>query len=267
MNAETYYRDHWLEVDPERLEAYEAMFRWRPEMAPLLAPAGICEGQTVVDYGCGPGMLSLELAQRVGESGRVHAVDINDLFLERAEQHADDEKLRERIAFHRIEKDRLPLPGDCVDRVVCKNVLEYVDDPVETLRDFGRVLRPGGRVHAIDSDWGMLAVEPIEPERLARIFAAASIAYKTPLIGRKLYGLMRSAGFEEVRVAVVTGPDTKGRAAPILLNMAKYARESERLPGVEIDEFVRDVENAIESGSYLLVLPQFLVTAVAPAAS
>ena len=44
MQAETYYRDHWLEVAPERLEAYEKMFRWRPEMAPLLAPAEIAEG-------------------------------------------------------------------------------------------------------------------------------------------------------------------------------------------------------------------------------
>ena len=263
MKAETYYRDHWLEVDPDRVEAYEAMFRWRPEMAPLLAPAEINEGQTVVDYGCGPGMLSLELAQRVGARGRVHAVDINGLFLKRAELHADGEKLRERIEFHLIEKDRLPLEDESVDCVVCKNVLEYVDDPVETLRDFRRVLRPGGRVHAIDSDWGMLAVEPIGPERLARIFDAASIAYKTPLIGRKLYGLMRSAGFGEVRVAVRAGPDTSGRAAAILLNMAQYARASDRLPVTEIKDFVRDVKGAVEAGTYLLVLPQFLVTALA----
>lgn len=36
MNPETYYRDHWLEVDPERLDDYEEMFRWRPRMEPLL---------------------------------------------------------------------------------------------------------------------------------------------------------------------------------------------------------------------------------------
>ena len=263
MKAETYYRDHWLDVDPERIDAYEAMFRWRPEMAPLLDPAEIAEGQTVIDYGCGPGMLSLELARRVGPDGRVHAVDINDLFLRRAEQHADEEELRERIEFHLIEEDRLPQGDDGVDCVVCKNVLEYVDDPVETLRDFGRVLRPGGRVHAIDSDWGMLAVEPIGPERLARIFDAASIAYRTPLIGRKLYGFMGSAGFDDVRVRVVAGPDTAGHAAPILLNMAKYARESGKLPVTEIEDFVRDVKDAVEAGTYLLVLPQFLVTAVA----
>ncbi|MCP5071032.1 MAG: methyltransferase domain-containing protein [bacterium] len=267
MKAETYYRDHWLDIDPDRIEVYEEMFRWRPEMAPLLAPAEISEGQTVVDYGCGPGMLSLELAQRVGPSGHVHAVDINDLFLERAELHADGEALRERIGFHRIEEDRLPLEDSSVDRVICKNVLEYVDDPEETLRDFRRVLRPGGRVHAIDSDWGMLVVEPIEPERLARIFGAASMAYKTPLIGRKLFGCMRSAGFDDVKVKVLVGPDTKGRAAAIPLNMAKYARESGQIPESEIDQFAQDIKDAVEAGTYMLVLPQFLVTAIAPESS
>lgn len=260
MRAETYYRDHWLEVDPERVEAYEGMFRWRPEMAPLLAPAEIGKGQAVVDYGCGPGMLSLELARQVGPQGHVHAVDINQMFLDRAAEHAENEGLRDRISFHRIEKDVLPLPDASVDRIVCKNVLEYVDEPVSTLRDFRRTLRSGGLVHAMDSDWGMLVVEPIGPERLARIFEAASIAYRTPLIGRKLHGLMGEAGFAAVRVAVLTGPDTKGHAAPILLNMAKYARESQRLDPAEIDRFVEDVKSAIEEGTYLLVLPQFLVT-------
>ncbi len=143
-------------------------------------------------------------------------------------------------------------------------MLEYVDEPVSTLRDFRRVLRAGGRVHATDSDWGMLVVEPIGRERLGSVFDAASIAYRTPLIGRKLYGLMRMAGFGDVRVGVLTGPDTKGRAAPILLNMAKYARESQRLDAAEIDRFVEDVKSAIEEETYLLVLPQFLVTGSLP---
>lgn len=263
MNPETYYRDHWLEVDPKRLEAYEQMFRWRPEMAPLLAPAEIEEGHVVVDYGCGPGMLSLELARRVSPKGCVHAVDINALFLERAAKNAQAEGVAERIRFHRIDGDRLPLGDASVDRVICKNVLEYVDDPVETLRDFRRTLRPGGRVHATDSDWGMLAVEPLGPERLAEVFEAASVAYHTPLIGRKLFGFMRGAGLRDVRVQVLASVDTRGHAAPVLLNMAKYARESGRLAEATIERFVSDVKAAIEAETYLLVLPQFLVTGVA----
>lgn len=260
MSAETYYRDHWLDIDPERVEGYEEMFRWRPEMAALLAPAEIEPGQTVVDYGCGPGMLSIELARRVGDRGRVHGVDINAMFLERAAKNAAAEDLGDRIAFHRIESTELPLEDASVDRIICKNVLEYVDDIGATFLEFRRALKPGGCVHAIDSDWGMLVVEPIGADQLAQIFSAASIAYKTPLVGRQLYGLMRTAGYQNVRVKMVAGPDTKGYAAPILFNMAKYARDSGRIEEATIAAFIDDVRTAIDAGTYMLVLPQFLVT-------
>lgn len=260
MNPDTYYRDHWLEIDPERIEAYEEMFRWRPQMAPLLEPAEIAAGQRVVDFGCGPGMLTLELARRVGPQGHVHAVDLNEDFLARTRENVRREGMAERVSLHRATDDRLPLEDASVDRVVCKNVLEYVDDVLLTLRDFRRALAPGGRVHAIDSDWGMLVVEPIGPERVAQLFAAASVAYRTPLIGRKLYGLMRDAGFSEVHVRVNTGADTRGHFSPILFNMASYARSSGSLDETTIDTLLEDLKRALHDGSYLLVLPQFVVT-------
>ncbi len=259
MNSDTYYRDHWLEIDPQRMEEFEEMFRWRPRMEPLLAPAEITPGLRVVDFGCGPGMLTLELARRVGSTGHVHAVDLNPDFLERTRQNAASHGLAELVSLHRAS-DRLPLEDASVDRVICKNVLEYVDDAVLTLADFRRALAPGGRVHAIDSDWGLLAVEPLGPERVAELFAAASMAYRTPLIGRKLYGLMRAAGFEKVRVEVVAGADTRGTLSPILFSMARYARVSGKLEASVIDALLDDLKRSLTEGTYLLVLPQFVVT-------
>ena len=263
MNEETYYRDHWLEIEPERIAAYEQMFQWRPQMEPMIAAAELAGGQTVVDYGCGPGSLSLELARRVGPEGHIHAVDLNADLLSRARQHARDEGLDKRMSFHRIERDGVPLPDASVDRVLCKNVLEYVDDVAATLADFRRVLRPGGLVHAIDSDWGMLLVEPLGPEPIAELFEAARIAYRTPLIGRRLYGLLGAAGFRDVRVEIRAAADTQGLFSPVVLNMAQYARASGRMDAARIDELVAGVQRAIEDGTYLMVLPQFLVTGTA----
>jgi ubiquinone/menaquinone biosynthesis C-methylase UbiE len=263
MSEQTYYRDHWLEVEPERLEAYERLFAWRPEMAPLLAPAALDAGQTVLDYGCGPGRLALELARRVGEGGRVHALDINAAFVERTRELAGAEGLAGVIDARQFDGRRIPLDDASVDRVVCKNVLEYVDDLSATLAEVRRVLRPGGLAHAIDSDWGMLVVEPLGPEAIAELFEAARSAYRTPLIGRELYGAFRAAGFGGVTVRVLTGADTTGYAAPVLRNMASYARELGRMAPERIDRLLADVERAIEEGSYLLLLPQFLVTGTA----
>jgi ubiquinone/menaquinone biosynthesis C-methylase UbiE len=262
-NAESYYRDHWIAIDDERLAAYDQMFRWRPEMDPLIAPAEIGPGQTVLDYGCGPGWLAIELARRVGSAGQVHAVDLNEEFLARGARHAAEEGVADRIRFARIEGDRIPLADRAVDRVVTKNVLEYVPDLATTLGEFHRVLRPDGRLHVVDSDWGMLVVEPIGPEAIAELFGAASMAYKTPLVGRKLYNAMRDAGFRDVRLQILASADTRGHFSPIVRNMASYARESGRLAPAKIDAVVAALDRALADGSYLLVLPQFLVSGVA----
>lgn len=262
-SPETYYRDHWLRINAERFEAYDQMFRWRPEMEPLIDPAGIERGHHVLDYGCGPGWLAIELARRVGPAGLVHAVDVNDVFLSRAAEHAAAEGLEKQIRFHRMDGERIPLADASLDRAICKNVLEYVTDLHATLCDLRRVLRPSGRLHVIDSDWGMLAVEPLGAEATAELFAAASLAYKTPLIGRKLYGALRAAGFDDVRVKILASADTRGHFSPIVFNMASYARESGRMDPTRIERMLGELKSSMEQGTYLLILPQFLVTGTA----
>ena len=77
MALDTYYKDHWVEIEPDRLERYEDQFVWGERGNRLLESAEIETGQTVADYGCGPGYVSIELAKRVGETGFVHSFDIN----------------------------------------------------------------------------------------------------------------------------------------------------------------------------------------------
>ena len=199
-------------------------------------------------------------ALRAGPQGCVHGVDLNREFLRRARVRAQSEGVAKQVQLHHAPDDRIPLPDGCADRLVCKNVLEYVPDVDATLSEFHRVVRPGGLAHATDSDWGMLVVEPLGPEAIAELFEAAKPAYRTPLIGRKLYGAFRAAGFSEVRITTTAPCDTRGLMAPILRNMAEYARASGRMPQSRIDALLADVQRAIEAETYLLVLPQFLVT-------
>jgi ubiquinone/menaquinone biosynthesis C-methylase UbiE len=263
MTESTYYRDHWVTVEPERLDAYEELFRWRPQLAPLLAPARLSPGLAVVDFGCGPGHLTVELARRVGPAGRVHALDLNAEFVRRTRARAEAEGVAGCVTVHHVTSDGIPLPPGTLDRVVCKNVLEYVDDPARTLASFRAALRPGGIAHVIDSDWALLAVEPLGLERTSELFAAARHAYRTPQIGRQLHRLFRSKGFRDVEVQVLANTDLKGHMAPIVWNMVGYARSSGKLAPAVLDAIVADVKRAIAAGEFLLLLPQFLVTGVA----
>ena len=255
----TYYRDHWVSIEPERMARYEAMFQWRDGHEALIAPAGVREGHTVVDYGCGPGALTLELARRVGHAGRVIGLDINADFLARTRSLAVQQGFSDRIETLQLAGEQLPLGDASVDRVLCKNVLEYVLEPAGTRREFRRILGPGGIAHVTDSDWGAVIFEP-SSERFARIMAAASIAFRTPLIGRRLYGLFRQAGFDDIRVQVLASADTSGALTSVLRNMATYARLSDQLPASEIDAFIDDLERSLLDETYFAVLPQFLVS-------
>ena len=258
-NLETFYRDHWLEVEPDRMERYEAMFQWRDGHEVLIAPAEIGDGHVVVDYGCGPGALSIELARRVGESGRIWALDINQDFLERTRLAAEREGLGPRVSTRLVEGVEIPLADTSVDRVICKNVLEYVPDPQGTIREFHRVLRPSGIAHVSDSDWGAIVLEPLG-ERFTRIMTAASVAFRTPLIGRRLYGMFRRAGFEDIRVQVLANADTAGGMRAMLRNMAVYARASGQVAEAELEAYLTDIDRAVDEQTYFGLLPQFLVT-------
>jgi len=72
-----YYRSHWVNIDPQRLATYDQMFQWTPMHEVLIQDLRLDEYECVVDYGCGPGWVSLELAKRMGEGSRVVACDIN----------------------------------------------------------------------------------------------------------------------------------------------------------------------------------------------
>ena len=259
-DLQTYYRDHWVDIKPERMSRYEAMFQWREGHDALIAPAGVSPGHIVADYGCGPGGLAVELARRVGDHGKVIGLDINAEFLDKTRALAASSGLADRVETRVIENDLIPLADQSVDRVLCKNVLEYVPDPEQTIAEFHRVLRPGGIAHVSDSDWGAVIFEP-SAERFARIMSAAAVAFRTPLIGRKLYGMFRRAGFRDIQVRVLASADTSGALRPVLTNMASYARLSGQVEETEIAAFLADIDRALEEQSYFALLPQFLVTA------
>jgi len=258
-----FYRSHWMEIEPQRLERYDLFFQWTPQLERLLEGLELGDGQCVVDYGCGPGWVALELARRVGATGRVVACDINRDFLALAEQHAAEAGVGERIEWRHIPDDRVPLPDASADRVFCKNVLEYVPSIDETVAEFRRVLKPGGLARLVDSDWDLLVVEPLGAERVAALLAHARHAYNDAQAGRHLYSAARRAGFAEVNVRVGTNADTEGYLRPVLHNIAGYAVVA-GYPQAEADRLLADLDRATESRELLILLPQFIVTAVAP---
>lgn len=254
-------QSHWLDIEPERFDRYLQMFRWNPATAHYYDAADIRPGQTVVDFGCGPGYAAVEYARRVGPEGHVHAMDINQPFLDHARNMVAEEGLSSRITLHRLEGSNLPLEAASVDRVIARNTIIYVDNPQTTFTEFRRILKPGGLVHAIEGDWGMMMVEPVPEDDWQRLLRSARWAWPHPLIGRQLHGVARRAGFREISVQLLGAPDTDGRLAGMIANAIGYARTAGDLPESEISRIESMIEAARQDGTYLAIAPQFGVTA------
>jgi len=258
--TEPYYKQHWIDIEPERLAAYDTILAFHPGLEPLLKPLELKPGLRVLDVGSGPAHTTFELARRVAPGGKVTGVDINRDFVARSNARAREQKLN--AEFVESGFPPLPFPEGSFDRVFSKNVLEYVDSAEQTIAEMARVTAPGGTVVVIDSDWDMLALDMPAGEardRSDRIIAAAkAIAIKEPRIGRRLFPLMRGAGLADVKVEVFAGADTVGRSVTMMReSQSRYARDSGQIPARDIEQWLADLESAVKRGTYLFVLPQF----------
>ena len=261
MDKETFYSEHWRKIEPERIQRYEAMFQWREENVRTLQSLALGVGNRVLDYGSGPGFLALGVADIVGTKGSVSGVDINAQFVEDANRRAAS---YDNVEFHLLRDVAIPLTDVSVDRVICKNVLEYVPSVERTLTELYRVLEPEGRILVIDSDWGFVLVEPWSMLETRRFFEAAGPAFREPNIGRKLSGLLKKAGFTDVKVEIKARADLTGGGLAVLRNMQSYGDTFGTLPKSESSKLLEVVEEAVATGEYLFCLPQFIVSAVRP---
>lgn len=110
----------------------------------LIARAGLAPGETVLDIGCGDGAVSLMLAERVGEAGKVYALDMSEEKLSRLTERAASRGLGNIKPLHGLAEEILPTL-EAVDAVYSRFVLMHVDKPQRLLGQMQRILAEGGR--------------------------------------------------------------------------------------------------------------------------
>jgi len=148
----------FLEAAPEEkrrimLDSSEWRYRYEAQMpffetyfqgfdvAPYLS------GKHVLDFGCFTGGRGVGWAERYG-IGKLYGTDINQIYVEAATLFAESHGI---ACDYKIldDRGRIPFPDACVDTIVTFDVLEHVDDLDRTLKEFTRVLKPGGIVFAV----------------------------------------------------------------------------------------------------------------------
>jgi arsenite methyltransferase len=113
----------------------------------VLDGAQLSAGMTLVDIGAGEGLIAFRAIDRIGPSLRVVLTDLSAPMLRYAESLAVQREVRSQCTFLECPAERLDdIADSSVDVVATRAVLAYVFDKAAALREFFRVLRPGGRL-------------------------------------------------------------------------------------------------------------------------
>jgi SAM-dependent methyltransferase len=179
---------------------------WRTaaNSAAYLLPS-LTSGSTLLDVGCGPGTITLDLAALVAP-GRVVGLDESAEVIARAEAARAGRDISN-VSFTAGNVYDLELADGSFDVVHAHQVLQHLTDPVAALQQMRRVLRPGGLLAARDSDYGGFTWEPSIPllDRWLELYHQVTARNGADAdAGRRLPGWVRAAGFGDVEVSSST---------------------------------------------------------------
>jgi SAM-dependent methyltransferase len=122
-----------------------------------------------LDVGCGVGLYALWLAEAIGAGGSVVGIEPEVDKVEASRALVGDRLERGRLEFTRGDGTAIPLPDRSVDWVWCGDVLHHILDTEKALREFRRVVRPGGRIVVKESQVFSAMFLPGHPELERRI--------------------------------------------------------------------------------------------------
>jgi ubiquinone/menaquinone biosynthesis C-methylase UbiE len=122
--------------------------RWLQNPQKILGPY-IDEGMTVLDVGCGPGFFSIEMAQMVGNSGRVIASDLQEGMLEKLRDKIKGTVFDRRIIVHKSEENKIGVSEE-VDFVLLFYIVHEVPNEEALFNEIEKILKPNGQVLIVE---------------------------------------------------------------------------------------------------------------------
>lgn len=132
-----------FQLSVEAAQTYEAQFvpalfgAWAPH---VVGAAGVVPGRSVLDVGCGTGVVAREAWARTGGRARIVGVDVNEGMLAVARRVAPQ------LEWRQADAVALPFPDASFDAVVCQATLMFVPSPERALAEMARVVAPAGVV-------------------------------------------------------------------------------------------------------------------------
>lgn len=184
--AAQYYEDSWKE-------------QLKPAHDKLMEMVRLQSGEHVLDIACGTGLLTFRVAETVEPGGEITATDLSERMIELAEERMN-EKSKKNITFYRMDAESLDFKEDTFDVALNGLGLMYLPDPLQSLKETHRVLKPGGRtaiaIWGERKNCGWAEIFPVVDKRVATDVCPMFFQQGT---GNTLHQSMDKAGFTDIK--------------------------------------------------------------------
>ncbi|MDZ7717775.1 MAG: class I SAM-dependent methyltransferase [Balneolaceae bacterium] len=176
---------------------------WKTQLKPaqnkLLEMADLKPGETALETACGTGLVTFRIAEAVGPSGEIVATDLSEEMINLA-QKTSEERGIENVTYKRMDAEKLDLEDNRFDVAINALGLMYIPDPVQSLKEMHRVLKPHGQ--ALIAIWGerkncgWAEIFPIVDKRVESDVCPLFFQQGT---GNTIEISMSEAGFKEIK--------------------------------------------------------------------
>ena len=222
-------------------------------------------GARVLDVGSGPGLFADEMAQMVGPTGCVRGVDISEPMIALARARCGDKPW---VDFQVADAASLPFEDGGFDACVSVQVLEFVADVDAALREFHRVLKPGGRLAVSDADWGATAWRSEDAALCERVMDGWTSGFAHLRLPLTLKSRIEAAGFVDASAHAIpvfnSACEPEGFSFHFIRQIQGVVPARTNLTQEEVDAWAQELRGLNERGAYFFSQTRYLFAADKP---
>ena len=220
-------------------------------------------GEYVLDAGCGTGLLVHAMSSTIGSQGRIVGVDLSHDMLELAKDRCSE---LGNVELEQGSVTQLDFDDNSFDAASCIQTLLYVDDVETALSELYRVLKPGGRVAIIETDWRGVVLNSPDDVTTRKILDAWDAAVSSPNLPVKLTPLLKQLNFSAIKTTAIpilnTSYSDVNFSSGMLEYFSTYAVKNKVITSDDAQLWMKQIRDLSKTDSYFFCVNRFLFTAV-----